>query len=278
MAATLCERFEPSVLYGVPNFFARVVDTCSSESFRALRCIVSAGEALDMGLAERLIEFFGGIPILDGIGSTEVGQTFVSNTVDEWRPGTLGKALPPYEIRVLGPDGAPAEPGVDGNLWVRGPSIATGYWNCPDPILEEDGWLDTRDTVRVDAEGWVSYRCRADDTEIVGAVNVNPREVERLVAEHDAVAEVAVVGVKESTGASALQAFLVPTGHAVIDESVMRDIHRGCSPDCPHSRCRTDSPSWSGFPDRQRKVVAERASCREPGETDLGTLVGPAPA
>ncbi|MGV7721305.1 p-hydroxybenzoic acid--AMP ligase FadD22 [Mycobacterium kansasii] len=227
MAATLCERFEPSVLYGVPNFFARVVDTCSSESFRTLRCLVSAGEALDRGLAERLVEFFGGIPILDGIGSTEVGQTFVSNTVDEWRPGTMGKALPPYEIRVLGPDGAPAEPGVDGNLWVRGPSIATGYWNCPEPILEDDGWLDTRDTVWIDAEGWVSYRCRADDTEIVGAVNVNPREVERLVVEHDAVAEVAVVGVKESTGASALQAFLVPAGHAVIDESVMRDIHRG---------------------------------------------------
>ncbi|KZS60529.1 p-hydroxybenzoic acid--AMP ligase FadD22 [Mycobacterium ostraviense] len=227
MAATLCERFEPSVLYGVPNFFARVVDTCSSESFRTLRCIVSAGEALDMGLAERLIEFFGGIPILDGIGSTEVGQTFVSNTVDEWRPGTLGKVLPPYEIRVLAPDGAPAEPGADGNLWVRGPSIATGYWNCPDPTVEDDGWLDTRDAVRIDAEGWVSYRCRADDTEIVGAVNVNPREVERLVVEHDAVAEVAVVGVKEAAGASTLQAFLVPARDAVIDESVMRDIHRG---------------------------------------------------
>ncbi|VBA55449.1 p-hydroxybenzoic acid--AMP ligase FadD22 [Mycobacterium attenuatum] len=227
MAATLCEGFEPSVLYGVPNFFARVVDTCASESFRKLRCVVSAGEALDAGLAERLMEFFGGIPILDGIGSTEVGQTFVSNTVDEWRPGTLGKVLPPYEIRVVTPDGATAEPGVEGNLWVRGPSIATGYWNCPDPILENGGWLDTRDTVRLDAEGWVSYRCRADDTEVVGAVNVNPREIERLVVEHEAVAEAAVAGVKESTGASALQAFLVPAGGAIIDESVMRGIHRG---------------------------------------------------
>ncbi|BBX72816.1 p-hydroxybenzoic acid--AMP ligase FadD22 [Mycobacterium shinjukuense] len=226
-AATLSARFAPSVLYGVPNFFARVVDTCSPDSFRSLRCVVSAGEALEMGLAERLLEFFDGIPILDGIGSTEVGQTFVSNSVDEWRLGTLGKVLPPYEIRVVNPDGAPAGPGVEGNLWVRGSSIAACYWNGADPPAGKGGWLDTRDRVCIDADGWVTYRCRADDTEIVGGVNVNPREVERLIVEHDAVAEAAVVGVREFTGASALQAFLVPTNGAVIDEAVMRDVHRG---------------------------------------------------
>lgn len=84
-------------------------------------------EALELGLAERLMEFFGGIPILDGIGSTEVGQTFVSNRVDEWRLGTLGRVLPPYEIRVVAPDGTTAGPGVEGDLWVRGPAIAKGY-------------------------------------------------------------------------------------------------------------------------------------------------------
>jgi 4-hydroxybenzoate adenylyltransferase len=226
MAATLSARFEPSVLYGVPNFFARVVDACSPDSFRSLRCLVSAGEALEMGLAERLTEFFGGIPVLDGIGSTEVGQTFVSNSVDEWRPGTLGKALPPYEIRVVAPDGENAEPGMEGDLWVRGPSIAAGYWNRPDPPVGKGDWLDTRDRVCIDGDGWVTYRCRADDTEVVGAVNVNPREIERLIVEDAAVAEAAVVGVREATGASTLQAFLVPTSGTVIDESVMRDIHR----------------------------------------------------
>ncbi|KLO31249.1 p-hydroxybenzoic acid--AMP ligase FadD22 [Mycobacterium haemophilum] len=225
-AATLSARFEPSVLYGVPSFFARVVDTCSPDSFRSLRCVVSAGEALELGLAERLMEFFGGIPILDGIGSTEVGQTFVSNSVDEWRVGTLGKVLPPYEIRVVAPDGATAGPGVEGDLWVRGPSIAPAYWNSPDSPLENEDWFNTRDRVCVDGDGWVTYGCRADDTEIVGGVNVNPREVERLIIEADAVAEAAVVGVRESTGASTLQAFLVPASGAFIDESAMRDVHR----------------------------------------------------
>ena len=226
VAATLSARFEPSVLYGVPTLFARVLDTCSPDSFRSLRCVVSAGEALEIGLAERLMEFFGGIPILDGIGSTEVGQTFVSNGIDEWRLGTLGKVLPPYEIRVVAPDGTTAGPGVEGNLWVRGSSIAPGYWNWPDPLPGNEGWLDTRDKVCMDGEGWVTYHCRADDTEIVGGVNVNPREIERIISEDDAVAEAAVVGVRESTSASTLQAFLVPTIGAFIDESVLRDIHR----------------------------------------------------
>ncbi len=227
VAAELSARFEPSVLYGVPTFFARLVGTCSPDSFRSLRCLVSAGEALDIALAEQLTEFFGGIPILDGIGSTEVGQTFVSNSVDEWRLGTVGKVLPPYEIRVVAPDGTTAEAGVEGDLWVRGPSIAPGYWRCTtDPSWRNGGWLDTHDRVSIDTNGWVTYRCRADDTEIVGGVNVNPREVERLIVEDDAVAEAAVVAVKETEGTSVLQAFLVPASGTVIDESVIRDIHR----------------------------------------------------
>lgn len=226
VAATLSARFEPSVLYGVPNFFARVVDTCAPDSFRSLRCVVSAGEAMDIGLVQRIMTFFGGIPILDGIGSTEVGQTFVSNSVDEWRPGTLGKVLSPYEIRVVAPDGTAAAPGVEGDLWVRGSSIAPGYWNRPEPALASDGWLETRDRVSRDDEGWVTYHRRADDTEIVGGINVNPRDIERLIVEDDAVAEAAVVGVKESTGASTLQAFLVPATDALIDELVVRDVHR----------------------------------------------------
>ncbi len=226
LAAELSARFAPSVLYGVPTFFARVVETCSPDSFRSLRCAVSAGEALGVGLAQRLMEFFGGIPILDGIGSTEVGQTFVSNTVDEWRAGTLGKVLQPYEIRVVAPDGTTAEPGVEGDLWVRGPSIAAGYWNRPTGPLLNGDWLDTGDRVCIDDDGWVTYRCRADDTEVVGGVNVNPAEVERLIVEDDNVAEAAVVAVRESTGASALQAFLVPTGGQLVEQAVIRDIHR----------------------------------------------------
>jgi 4-hydroxyphenylalkanoate synthase len=225
--AELSAAFGASVLYGVPTFFARIIDACSPESFRALRCVVSAGEALDVRLAERMTDFFGGIPILDGIGSTEVGQTFVSNAIADWRPGTIGKVLPPYEIRVVTSEGTAAGPGVAGNLWVRGPSISPGYWNRPAGLLVRDGdWLDTRDRVSVDADGWVTYHCRTDDTEIIGGVNVNPHDIERLITEDARVAHAAVVSVTESSGGSALQAFLIPAEDAVVDESVIREIHQ----------------------------------------------------
>ncbi len=225
LAAELCAKFAPSVLYGVPSFLARVADTSAPDAFRSLRCAVSAGEALGTRLAERLAEFLGGIPILDGIGSTEVGQTFVSNTVDEWRPGTLGKVLPPYEIRVVSADGAPSGPGAEGDLWVRGPSIAAGYWNRSTSVLTDGKWLNTGDRVCVDDDGWVTYRCRADDIEIVGGLNVDPNEVERLIIEDPNVAEAAVVAVRESTGAWALQAFIVPAGGQFDEQSVTRAIH-----------------------------------------------------
>ncbi|WP_191495708.1 beta-ketoacyl synthase N-terminal-like domain-containing protein, partial [Mycobacterium simulans] len=226
-AAKLSQRFAPSVLYGVPTLFSRILDTCSPDSFRSLRCVVSAGEALELGLATRLKDFFGGIPILDGLGSTEVGQTFVSNRVDEWRLGTLGKVLPPYAIRVVAPDGTTAEPGAVGELWVRGPSISPRYWNRDEPLLlQEENWLDTRDMVRVDGEGWVTYHGRADEVEIIGGVNVNPEEIERIILEEDAVGETLVVGLKEATGASVLQAFLVPQRDAILDQAVIQQIYQ----------------------------------------------------
>lgn len=226
--ADRCATFEASVLYGVPTVFARIVESCCPSSFRSLRCVVSAGEALDVRLSQRMTEFFGAIPILDGIGSTEVGQTFVSNTIEDWRPGTIGKVLAPYEIRVVTPEGPATAPEVEGDLWVRGPSITPAHWNRPATSLQlrEGDWLDTRDRVSVDADGWVTYCCRADDTEIVGGVNVNPREIERCITEDVRVAHAAVVSVTASIGVSALQAFLVPAHNAVIDGAALGDIHR----------------------------------------------------
>ena len=260
LAAELSAEFAPSVLYGVPSFLARVADTCSPDSFRSLRCAVSAGEALGIRLAERLAEFFGGIPILDGIGSTEVGQTFVSNTVEEWRPGTLGKVLPPYEIRVVAPDGATTEPEVEGDLWVQGPSIAAGYWNRSTNLLTDGDWLNTGDRVSVDGDGWVTYGCRADDIEIVGGLNVDPTEVERLIVEDPNVAEAAVVSVRESTGAWVLQAFVVPSSGRFDEQLVTRDIHR---------RLATQ---LSAFKVPHRFVIAEQLPRTSTGKLMRGAL------
>lgn len=142
-------------------------------------------------------------------------------------PRDSRKGSAPYEIRVVAPDGTTAAPGVEGDLWVRGPSLTAGYWNRPtEPPSISDSWLDTRDRVCVDAHGWVTYRCRADDIEIVGGININPREIEQLILEDDLVAETAVVSVREATGESSLQAFLVPESGASLGESAIKELHR----------------------------------------------------
>ena len=102
------------------------------------------------------------------------------------------------------------------------PPTGTG----PEESVTEGGWLNTRDRVSVDDHGWVTYSCRSDDIEIVGGLNVNPIEVERLIAEDDNVAEVAVVSVTESAGARALQAFLLPASGATLQPSTFHDLHR----------------------------------------------------
>ena len=278
LAAELSARFAPSVLYGVPTFFARIVETCSPDSFGSLRCVVSAGEALRLGLAERLAEFFGGIPILDGIGSTEVGQTFVSNRVDEWRPGTLGKVLEPYEIRVVASDGATVRPGAEGDLWVRGPSIAAGYWNRPVDPLTDGEWLNTRDRVCIDGDGWVTYCCRADDIEIIGGVNVNPGEVERLIIEDDDVAEAAVVSVRDARRSVGVAGVSRPGERPAVEQSVIRDIHRRLLTQLSAFKVPHRFASSNNFPEPRTENCCEPRFARRARQSQFGTSRRRAPS
>jgi len=171
---------------------------------------VSAGEALTPALATRSRALLG-CPVLDGLGSTEVGQTFASNTLAVQRDGTVGRALPPYRVRVLDPAGADLPPGQVGALWVAGPTLPLGYLGRP---ADPGEWLHTGDLASVDPDGFVHLRGRADDVELVGGISVSPQEIEAVLSRHPAVNEVAVAGVVGADGASRLQAFVVPAPEA----------------------------------------------------------------
>lgn len=209
--AALVERHRVSVLFAVPTFYAHLVRECApAGAFGSVRVAVSAGERLPTGLAAKTADLLG-CAVLDGLGSTEVGQTFVSNTVATVRPGTVGRALPPYELAVGTRDGARLPPGEVGALWVRGPTVLLGYLGRPDvPSTDDEGWLRTEDLAAIDTDGFVHLHGRADDMEMVGGISVAPAEIEDLLAGHPAVAEVAVAAVADADGASRLRAFVVP--------------------------------------------------------------------
>jgi 4-hydroxybenzoate adenylyltransferase len=222
--AALVERHGVSVLFAVPTFFARTVAQARPEAFGSLRVTVSAGEPLLPALAERARAFFG-CPILDGVGSTEVGQTFASNSVACWRDGTVGRPLPPYEVTVVDEAGRPLPPGREGALWVKGPTVLLEYLDQTEATeaARRGEWLQTGDRAVIDADGFVRLRGRVDDLEKVGGITVAPQEVEAVLATHQAVTEVAVAVVRDGHGASRLEAFVVlapghPEPHLVAEE------------------------------------------------------------
>lgn len=199
-----------TVLFSVPTFYAHLVAGGRSEAFSSLRAAVSAGEPLTVALAERARAFLG-CPILDGLGSTEVGQTFASNTLQLWRDGSAGRPLPPYRVCVRDDDGRELGPGQVGTLWVAGPTLLLGYLGRPSQAAgsRKGEWLCTGDRAELDGDGFVHLRGRADDVELVGGISVSPVEIEAVLSMHPAVTEVAVAGVVGPDGASRLEAFVV---------------------------------------------------------------------
>ncbi len=207
----LAGRHHPTVLFSVPTMYANLAANAPAAPFSSVRVAVSAGEVLTPALAERA-EGWLGAPILDGLGSTEVGQGFTSNLVGARKAGTIGRVLPPYEVKVCAEDGSDLPPDTPGVLWVRGPSLFVEYLGKPEQTAEAlvgDGWMRTGDRVSIDHEGYITHMGRVDDLEMVGGITVTPYEIEDVLNGHPAVKEAAVAAVRDDSGASKLRAYIV---------------------------------------------------------------------
>jgi benzoate-CoA ligase len=135
-----------------------------------------------------------GVEILDGIGSTEAFNLFVSNRPGQVRCGASGQLVPGFEARIVDQTGAPLPDGQPGDLHVRGAGTCRAYWNRPEKTAETmlpDGWLVTGD-VYVRENGVYSHQGRSDDMLKVGAYFVSPVQVEEALRAHPAVLDCAV--------------------------------------------------------------------------------------
>jgi benzoate-CoA ligase family protein len=191
------ERFKPTLYYGVPTLYAAQLAALEARprDLSSLRACVSAGEALPADMFRRWKDKTGTV-ILDGIGSTEALHIFIGNRLDDYRPGTSGKPVPGYEVRILDENRKPVPKGESGRLWIRAESAAKYYWNKPEKTAETmvDGWLNTGDTYREDSDGYLIYDGRSDDMLKVGGIWCSPVEIESCLVGHPAVLEAAVVG------------------------------------------------------------------------------------
>ena len=181
---------------------------------RRLRLFVSGSAPLSVQLFADFERVFGQ-RILERYGMTETIMNLTNPYDGERRAGTVGGPFPGQEARVV--DVATREelpPGEIGEIEVRGPHVFGGYWNRPDATAEAfspDGWFKTGDLGWCSDDGYFTITGRARELIISGGYNVYPREVEDVLAQHPAVAEVAVLGMPDSDLGEQVVAVVVPT-------------------------------------------------------------------
>jgi len=212
----------PTIFFGVPTLYAALLahgDIGKGAGSDRLRLCVSAGEALPEHIGQRWKEVVG-LNILDGIGSTEMLHIFLSNRPGDIRYGTTGKPVPGYDARIVGEDGRELPAGEVGELIIRGPSAAEGYWNQRAKTQRTfvGEWTWTGDKYIRDTDGY--YQCcgRTDDMFKVSGIWVSPFEVEAALVSHDAVLEAAVIAREDEEGLLKPKAFVVLKGGHQADD------------------------------------------------------------
>ena len=189
---------EASIFFGVPTLYGAILAAAGNDRSRvsnSLRLCVSAGEALPEELGHEWQKRFG-VPVLDGLGSTEMLHIFLSNSPQDVRYGTSGRPVPGYDLRIVDEDDVDISGSEIGELLVRGASSASCYWNQRAKSLStfQGEWTRSGDKYFLDSDGYYHYCGRSDDMLKVGGIWVAPFEVESALLAEERVLEAAVVG------------------------------------------------------------------------------------
>jgi acyl-CoA synthetase (AMP-forming)/AMP-acid ligase II len=236
------EDRRPSAFVGVPAMYRMLDESgAAGRDLSSVRVWMSGADVMPpelvrefkrLGATLRIpgLGSVGEATFVEGYGMVEVGGGIAVKLSPPCIPlgagDSLGFRLPGYRFRVAADaDGAEVTVGEVGELWVKGPGVLTGYWNDPEATAEalsDDGWLRTGDLVRSGPLGTVVFAGRRKQVIKSGGFSVYPPEIERIVEEHPAVAEAAVVGIPDPTlgEVPAVVVRLVP-GATATDEEVI---------------------------------------------------------
>jgi benzoate-CoA ligase family protein len=231
-------RYKPTIVTNVPTMMGKLLEDDDARrasgnaglDLSSVRFHLSAGEALPPALLERFIGRFGG-DVYDGIGSAEMFHIYCTNRPGDIKPGSLGTPVEGYQIRILpvdaeGPGASPVRTGESGVMWVRGDSVAFGYFEDREKSWQtfHGHWCRTGDLFCVDERGYYWFEGRADDLLKVGGIWVAPVEVEACLCSHDAVSVAAIIGFEEGDGLTKPKAFVVvrDEARARVDDATRR--------------------------------------------------------
>src|SRR5271155_5535706 len=212
---TLLPRFDPAkaldiiardrvtIFEGVPTMYAAMLHLPDADPAKTatLRLCASGGAAMPVEIMRGFEEKFGCV-IIEGYGLSETSPVASFNHPNrERKPGSIGTPIEGVEMRLIDDNWNTVPEGEIGEIAIRGHNVMKGYWNKPEATVETltaDGWFRTGDMARVDADGYYYIVDRKKDLIIRGGYNVYPREIEEVLHEHPAVAEVAVIGIPDA--------------------------------------------------------------------------------
>lgn len=258
-AVRLAEAEEVTVWFAVPTTWQMILS--SSELKRwdrsRIRFIGSGGASCPKALMARMESL--GLPYRQGYGLSETTSSATTMAPEDQarRPGSIGRPFLYVEARIADDDGQAVETGGTGEIQLRGRNICTGYWNKPEETAESfdgDGWFHTGDIGRMDAAGFVWVVDRKKDIIISGGENISSVEVEQVIGEHSAVAEVAVVGVSDHHWGETPCAVVVLEGNATLPWD---ELAAFCRARLAHYKCPTSMVVVGALPKTASGKIAK---------------------
>ncbi len=223
-ALSLLPRFTPdgmfetiqnhkvTILSALPTAYRKLLqvpDAAKRFNLSSLKTCTGGGESLT---AQTYLDWKGkfGQEIFEGLGTTEMMFVFISSAATrKVKPGSIGPAIPGYELRVVNEEGKDCKPGESGQLWARGPT-GTIYWRDPEKQRSavKDGWCRAGDMVSMDEDGYIWFLAREDDLIKSSGYRIGPEEIEDVLVTHPAVADAGVVGVPDTVMGQKTKAFV----------------------------------------------------------------------
>ncbi|NQT55432.1 MAG: long-chain fatty acid--CoA ligase [Desulfobacteraceae bacterium] len=219
------EKEKATVISGAPALYKMLLQhpNASKYDVSSITKCTAGSDKLPIDTKKRLLELFPNITgIYDVYGCTEASPciTILSAKDSLRKDGSVGRALPFLEARIVDKDNRILPPGEVGELICRGPNVMQGYYRNPEGTKKaiRNGWLHTGDLARMDDEGFFYIVDRKKEMIVSGGENIHPKEIEDVLIKHPAISDVAVIGVPDPDWGESVKAFVVTREGQTIDE------------------------------------------------------------
>jgi long-chain acyl-CoA synthetase len=216
-----------TAITGVNTLFIGLLNTPGFDEidFSGLKMTLGGGMAVQRPVAERW-ERATGVPLIEAYGLTETSPAVCINplSLTEYN-GSIGLPIPSTEVSIQDEHGNLMPQGESGELCVRGPQVMKGYWNQLEEtakVMTADGWLKTGDVATMDASGYFRIVDRLKDMILVSGFNVFPNEIETVIAGHEGVLEVGVIGEPDEKCGEIVKAVIVKKDQSLTEEDVIK--------------------------------------------------------